>query len=126
MYFLLSLGHVGVALGADGAGRLGRLEGRAVHLQPSQVAAPEAALVHDADLGGPPTGGAVPRGLVEVEAPVSAHELQRVHQLGPAQRLRPSRGGAGQGEQAQGQVEEMRRRHDVHLDLQGITEAALK
>lgn len=62
--YLLSLGHVRVALGTDGAGRLGGLEGRAVHLQPPQVAAPEAALVHDARLRCPPTAGAVPCGLV--------------------------------------------------------------
>lgn len=62
--YLLSLGHIGVALGTDGAGRLGRLEGCAVHLQPPQITAPEAALVHDACLRRPPTAGAVPCGLV--------------------------------------------------------------
>lgn len=62
--YLLSLGHVGVALGTDGAGRLGRLEGCAVHLQPPQVTAPEAALIHNACLGCPPAAGAIPRGLV--------------------------------------------------------------
>lgn len=107
MYFLLSLGHIGVALGTDGAGRLGRLEGCAVHLQPPQITAPEAALVHDACLRRPPTAGAVPCGLVEIKAPVSTHELKSVHQLSPAECLRSSRGRAGEGEQAQGQVEEM-------------------
>lgn len=126
MYFLLSLGHVGVALGTDRAGCLGRLEGGAVHLQPPQVTAPEAALVHDACLRRPPTAGAVPRGLVEIKAPVSTHELKSIHQLSPAQRLRPRRGRAGEGEQAQSQVEEMRGGHDVHLYLQEITKAALK
>ena len=62
--YLLSLGHVGVALGTDWAGRLGGLERRAVHLQPPQITAPEAALIHDSCLGRPPTARAVPRGLV--------------------------------------------------------------
>lgn len=126
MYFLLSLGHVRVALGTDGAGRLGRLEGCTVHLQPPQITAPEAALIHDARLWRPPTAGAVPCGLVEIKAPVSAHELKSVHQLSPTEGLRSSRGRAGEGEQAQGQVEEMRRGCDVHLYLQEITKAALK
>lgn len=55
--------------------------------------------------------------LTEIKAPVSTHELKSVHQLSPAECLRSSRGGAGEGEQAQGQVEEMRGWHDVHLDL---------
>lgn len=62
--YLLSLGHVSVALGTDGAGCLGRLEGCAVHFQPPQVTAPEAALIHNACLRRPPTAGTVPRGLV--------------------------------------------------------------
>lgn len=62
--YLLSLGHVSVALGTDGAGRLGRLEGCAVHLQPPQVTAPEAALIHNACLRCPPAAGAISRGLV--------------------------------------------------------------
>lgn len=62
--YLLSLGHVGVALGTDWAGRLGGLERRAVHLQPPQITAPEAALIHYSRLGRPPTARAVPRGLV--------------------------------------------------------------
>lgn len=126
MYFLLSLGHVGVALGTDGAGRLGRLKGRAVHLQPPQVTAPEAALIHNACLRCPPAAGAISHGLVEIKAPVSTHELKSVHQLSPTECLRSSRGGAGEGEQAQGQVEDMRGGHDVHLHLQEITKAALK
>lgn len=55
--------------------------------------------------------------LTEIKAPVSTHELKSIHQLSPAECLRSSRGGAGEGEQAQGQVEEMRGGHDVHLDL---------
>lgn len=62
--YLLGLGHVGVALGTDRAGWLGRLEGCAIHLQPSQITAPEAALIHDACLRCPPTAGAIPCGLV--------------------------------------------------------------
>ena len=53
-----------MALGTDGAGRLGRLEGCAVHLQPPQITAPEAALIHNACLRCPPTVGAISRGLV--------------------------------------------------------------
>lgn len=55
--------------------------------------------------------------LTEIKAPVSAHELKSIHQLSPAERLRCGRGGAGEGEQAQGQVEEMREGPDAHLYL---------
>lgn len=55
--------------------------------------------------------------LTEIKAPVSTHELKSVHQLSPAECLRSSRGRAGEGEQAQGQVEEMWGGHDVHLYL---------
>lgn len=126
MYFLLSLGDVSVALGTDGAGWLGRLEWGAVHLQSPQITASEAALIHNACLNCPPTVGAIPCGLVEIKAPVSTHELKSIHQLSPAECLRSSCDGAGEGEQAQGQVEEMGGWHDVHLYLQGITKAALK
>lgn len=126
MYFLLSLGHVSVALSSDGPGCLGRLQGCTVHLQPSQVAAPEAALVHDAHLRCPPVGGAIPRGLVEIKAPVATYELESVHQLSPAERLGSSRSRAGEGEQAQAQVEEIQGGLDVHLHLPEITKAALK
>lgn len=126
VYFLLGLGHVGVALGTDGAGWLGGLERGTVHLQPSQVAAPEAALIYNACLGCPPSAGAVACGLVEVKAPWSAHELKSIHQLSPAKGLWSSCGRAGEGEQAERQVEEMWRRCGVHLYLQEITEAALK
>lgn len=126
MYFLLSLGHVGVALGTDGAGCLCRLEGCTVHLQPPQITAPEAALIHDACLRCPPTAGAVSCGLVEIKAPVSTHELKSIHQLSTAERLRSGCGRAGEGEQAEGQVEEMRGGQDAHLYLQEITKAALK
>lgn len=127
MYFLLSLGHVGVALGTDWAGWLGGLERRTVHLQPPQITAPEAALIHDSCLGRSPTARAVPRGLVEIKAPVSTHELESIHQLSPAEGLGSRRGRAGEGEQAQGQIEEMRGGCDWHLHLlQEITKAALK
>lgn len=62
--YLLSLGHVSVALGTDRAGWFRRLEGSTVHLQPSQITAPEAALIHDACLRCPPNAGAVACGLV--------------------------------------------------------------
>lgn len=126
MYFLLSLGHVSVALGTDRAGWFRRLEGSTVHLQPSQITAPEAALIHNACLRRSPNAGAIACGLVEVKAPWSTHELKSVHQLGPAEGLRSSCGRAGEGEQAEGQVEEMGGRHGMHLYLQEITEAALK
>lgn len=62
--YLLSLGHVSVALGTDRAGWFRRLQGSTVHLQPSQITAPEAALIHDACLRCPPNAGAVACGLV--------------------------------------------------------------
>lgn len=55
--------------------------------------------------------------LTEVKAPWSTHELKSVHQLGPAEGLRSSCGRAGEGEEAEGQVEEMGGRHGVHLYL---------
>lgn len=126
MYFLLSLGHVSVTLGTDRAGRFRRLERGTVHLQPSQITAPEAALINNACLRRPPNAGAIACGLVEVKAPWSTHELKSVHQLSPAKGLWSSCGRAGEGEQAECQVEEMRRGHDVNLYLQEIAEAALK
>lgn len=107
MHFLLSLGHVSVALGTDRAGRFRSLEGGTVHLQPSQITAPEAALVHNACLRCPPNAGAIACGLVEVKAPRSTHELKSVHQLSSAEGLRCRCGRAGEGEQAECQVEEM-------------------
>lgn len=126
VYFLLSLGHVSVALGTDRAGWFCRLQRSTVHLQPPQIAAPEATLIHNACLWCPPNAGAIACGLVEVKAPWSTHELKSVHQLSPAKGLWSGCGGAGEGEQAERQVEEMRRRHDVYLYLQEVTEADLK
>lgn len=54
-------GHVRVALGAHGAGRLAGLGGRAVHLQAAQLADLEAALVHDAAVVRAPRVGAIAR-----------------------------------------------------------------
>lgn len=126
MYFLLCLGHVSVALGTDRAGWFCRLQRGTVHLQPPQITAPEATLIHNACLRCPPNAGAVACGLVEIKAPWSTHELKSIHQFSPAKGLWSSRGGAGEGEQAEGQVEEMWRRHDVYLYLQEVTEADLK
>lgn len=56
--------------------------------------------------------------LTEIKAPVSTHELKSIHQLSSTERLWSSCGRAGEGEQAEGQVEEVRRGHDVHLYLQ--------
>lgn len=55
--------------------------------------------------------------LTEIEAPISAHELERVNQLSAAERLRSSCGRAGEDEQAEGQVEEVGRGHRVHPAL---------
>lgn len=126
MYFLLSLGHVSVALGTDRAGWLCRLQWGTVHLQSPQITAPEATLIHNACLRCPPNAGAIACRLVEVKAPWSTDELKSVHQLSPAKGLWSSCGGAGEGEQAERQVEEMWRRHDVYLYLQEVAEADLK
>lgn len=103
------------------------LQRRAVHLQPPQFTALKAAFVYDAAVVRPSWTRSISCRFAEIKAPVSAHKLQRVHKLRPAQGLRHRLQCRGrQRENAQHQREGVGARETAHGTLEDITQMPMK